>query len=75
MLDVCTVKPASPAAPPEPPVRAKPVTSNWKPATGPPKSYRTSREPEESKLPKLKLARQLVPSPSQTPHSSTTASP
>ena len=33
-----TVIPTSPAAPPEPPVRAKPVTSNWKPATGPPKS-------------------------------------
>ena len=35
---VDTVNPASPAAPPEPPVNVRPVTSNWKPATSPPKS-------------------------------------
>ena len=67
---VDTVNPASPAAPLEPPVKAKPVTSNWKPATGPPKLYVTSNVPvEASNAPKPKLASQEVPSPSHTPHS------
>ena len=63
-------KPASPAAPPDPPVKANPVISNWKPAIEPPKSYKISKEPDESKFPKLKANAQVLPSPSQTPHSS-----
>ena len=53
---VDTSKPASPAAPPEPPVNVKPETSNWKPATSLPKSYRTSNVPPgPSKAPNVKL--------------------
>ena len=69
-------KPASPAAPPDPPVKANPVISNWKPAIEPPKSYKISKEPDESKAPKLSAAlMQLNPSPPQIPQSSTTRSP
>ena len=46
-----TVKPASPAAPPEPPVKLRPDTSNWKPATSEPCSYKISKLPFESKDP------------------------
>ena len=72
---VDTVNPASPAAPPEAPDNDKPVTSNWKPATGPPKSYVTSKLPEASNAPKPKLASWHASSPLHTPHSSSTAEP
>ena len=65
------VNPASPAAPPLPPVNASPLTSNWKPATSSPKSYKTCKVPEAaSNAPSSKLARQDVPSPPHTPHAS-----
>ena len=70
-----TVYPASPAAPPEPPVRAKPETSNWKPATELPKSYKISKLPEESKAPKLKVATKHVLEPPHSPQSSNSAEP
>ena len=70
-----TVMPAASAAPPEPPVKLKPVKSNWKPATPAPNSYNTSTLPEESNAPNVKEATHVEPSPSQIPHSSSKALP
>ena len=68
--------PAASAAPPEPPVKLKPVKSNWKPATPPPKSYNTSTLPEESNAPNVNVApEQLESSPPQTPQISSVAEP
>ena len=72
---VDTVKPAASAAPSDAPVKAKPVTSTWKPATSPPKSYKISKLPAESNAPRLNEAKQLDPSPSHTPQSSKAESP
>ena len=68
-----TVIPASPAAPPEAPVTVKPTTSNWNPATGEPKSYKTSAVPAAaSKAPNVMSAvKHDEPSPLTTPHKST----
>ena len=73
--DTCI--PASPAAPPDPPVNVKPDTSNWKPATGEPKSYKTSTVPAEaSKVPNdTPAVKQDVPSPLQTSQLSKAAEP
>ena len=63
-----TVNPASPAAPPDAPSIAKPLTSNWKPATSLPKSYKISKLPEASNAPSDKLARHDEPSPPSPAH-------
>ena len=70
---VDTVNPAASAAPPDAPSNVRPLTSNWKPATSLPKSYKISKLPEASNAPSDKLARHDEPSPSHTPQSSTTA--
>ena len=51
-----SIKLHHPAAPPDAPLKAKPVTSNWNPAIDPPKSYSISKVPEGFHLMKITAA-------------------
>ena len=65
-----TEKPASAAAPPDADVALAPSKVNWKPPIGDELEYHTSIESVVAAPKEIMLSKQLVPSPSHTPHAS-----